>query len=410
MKYDVIILAGGLGTRLRSVVADLPKPMAEVGGKPFLWYILNSLQLAQVKHIYLAVGYKYDAIKDYFGDHFKGVNIIYSVENEPLGTGGGIKQALKLCTEEEVLILNGDTMFNVNHDQLLNFHRSHNAQLSLALKPMQKPSRYGSVQLDKDSTVKAFREKDENLEFGLINGGVYFANRSIIDLFPEQEKCSFEQDILEEYVNRSFFKGMSVNSMFIDIGIPIDYAKAQKLFKPKEAWRNYTLFLDRDGVINKPKADDYVKSAKEFEFTTEAIEAIRELKSRFKHVIVLTNQQGIDRSIMTISDLEDVHLKMYNTLKMNNVDYFDLVLYAPYLRVDEHHWRKPEIGMPKQAKNYLDIDFDQCVMLGDSPGDMELADNIGAAKVRILNEQFNFDNQDLFFSSLAEFAHFITQN
>lgn len=410
MKYDVIILAGGLGTRLRSVVADIPKPMAPVNHKPFLHYILRSLDLDKVNSIVLSVGYKHEVIHEFVGDEYEGVSVTYAIENEPLGTGGGIKLALEQCHQDHVLILNGDTYFKVDHASMLQEHISSGAILSLALKDMVDPNRYGAVEVV-DDRVSAFREKDTSLKRALINGGVYFANRSLIELFPSQAKSSFESDILEKYVCEKVFHAHISDGLFIDIGIPEDYFKAQWIFKTKQELSEYSLFLDRDGVINTPKPDDYVKHPDEFIFTENAIDAIRDLQQVFKYVFVVTNQQGIHRELMTEQGLEDVHLKLYRALKNNDLPYFDGVFFAPYLRKRDHYWRKPQKGMVEQAQKYCtDIDPDKIVLVGDSPGDMELAAKVGALKVRIANPQFEFDDQDLSFNSLFAFAQFITQN
>ncbi len=166
-----------------------------------------------------------------------------------------------------------------------------------------------------------------------------------------------------------------------------------------------TLFIDRDGVINQPIVDDYAKKPEDFEFCEGAIEALGQLSAIFGRIVLVTNQQGIHRELMSEQDLEDVHLKMYNALKASNISYFDLAMFAPYLRSAKHEWRKPKNGMFIKAKAYFDdIDFGQSIMVGDSPGDMELADSVGALKVRITNPQFQFDNQDFQFDSLLDFV------
>ncbi|MGB1037339.1 MAG: D-glycero-alpha-D-manno-heptose-1,7-bisphosphate 7-phosphatase [Bacteroidia bacterium] len=182
--------------------------------------------------------------------------------------------------------------------------------------------------------------------------------------------------------------------------------KEHKRYLPtKEDCKNYTLFLDRDGVINEPIVDDYAKTPQDFIFCDGAVDALGELKNLFKRVIIVTNQQGVHRQVMSEQDLEDVHLKMYNGLNAKGIRYFDAAFFAPYLRSAEHLWRKPSNGMYTKALEYYeDIDWNKCIMVGDSPGDMALADSKGIIKVRILNPQFDFDNQDFTFQSLADFV------
>jgi histidinol-phosphate phosphatase family protein len=178
----------------------------------------------------------------------------------------------------------------------------------------------------------------------------------------------------------------------------------------KQDLKDYCLFLDRDGVINEPIVDDYAKRPEDFTLTDHAVEAIAMLQSLFKRIVIVTNQQGIGRGLMSMTDLEDVHLKMHKSLKDNNLPYFDAVFYAPYLRSEEHQWRKPKSGMAQQAIKYFpDLDPKKMVLVGDSPGDMQLAEAIGATKVRIANPQFEFDDQDLKFNSLYDFALNLTQ-
>ncbi|MFY0643471.1 MAG: HAD-IIIA family hydrolase [Bacteroidia bacterium] len=413
MKLDVIILAGGLGTRLQSVVADVPKPMAPVCDSPFIHYILKSLDLTLVNNIIFSVGYKHEVIKEYIGDEYEGKRVLYAVEDQPLGTGGGIKLALQKAETEQVLILNGDTYFQVDIQAMLNSHIEEGNTLSLALKYINKPARYGTViTMPPSGRIIYFKEKNPKSPAAFINGGVYIAQKELLEHFPEEDKCSFEQDILEKHVGNLQFGSFISAGLFIDIGIPEDYEKAQELFQTKTSefnWSEYTLFLDRDGVINAPRVDDYVKNTDEFELTENALEAIQLLNQTFKRIYVVTNQQGIDRQLMTVNDLEDVHLKMYKTLKNNNVTWFNQVFYAPYLRADNHPWRKPKTGMIEKAKMYQNMELSKSVMVGDSPGDMELASKIGALKVRISNPQFDFDNQDMHFDTLYQFALYITQ-
>ena len=194
MKFDVIILAGGLGTRLSSVVKDVPKPMAAVGGKPFLDHILANLPLGNIHKIVLAVGHKYEVIEDYYGDTYENVKLEYSIENEPLGTGGGIAKALQLVESETCLILNGDTYFDVNYEELWQVHSESGKLMTLALKYMENPDRYGTVLLEGSDIVK-FQEKQVGLPFGIINGGIYWVNKALLEEMPTQEKFSFESEV-----------------------------------------------------------------------------------------------------------------------------------------------------------------------------------------------------------------------
>lgn len=225
MTDQAIVLAGGLGTRLQHVIADIPKPMAEVAGKPFLEFIMLYLAHQGIHHVILAVGHKREVIMDYFGNNFLGIKVSYSIEEEPLGTGGAIFKASTLLDKGPAFIINGDTFFNVNLRALFKFHKKNKSSLTLALKPMQKFERYGTVELQASGIISAFKEK-KFVEDGLINGGVYCIEKEIFNK-TSAEKFSFETEILEKGVNSNSIYGLEFDTYFIDIGIPEDYEKAQ---------------------------------------------------------------------------------------------------------------------------------------------------------------------------------------
>ncbi len=225
---EVVILAGGLGTRLRSVVADVPKCMAPVAGRPFLWYLLKYLTRYPVSRVILSVGYLRQIIYHWVDQHREEFpfSIDYAVEEQPLGTGGGIRLALSKAAEEDVLVLNGDTFFDVDLDLFFQQHRQSSFPISIALKQMHFFDRYGRVILDEaHHLVQSFEEK-EYCEEGLINGGVYMIRRTA-DIFEGlPEKFSFETKVLEPMSLRKNVAGFIHNGYFIDIGIPEDYDRA----------------------------------------------------------------------------------------------------------------------------------------------------------------------------------------
>lgn len=226
MIKEAIILAGGLGTRLQSVVKDIPKPMADINGEPFLKHLLDYLINNGIERVILSVGFRYEAIKEYFGNNYKNLELQYAIEEEPLGTGGGIINALNYTRENLVYLINGDTFFNVNLPELFHFHNQSKADFTLALKPMINFDRYGTVEMDKDRIIK-FNEKQYK-DKGLINGGIYILNKYLLETLPFAQKFSFEKDFLEKYLNQFFINGCIVDNYFIDIGIPEDYQRAQK--------------------------------------------------------------------------------------------------------------------------------------------------------------------------------------
>jgi len=230
---QAIILAGGFGTRLQPVVQDVPKSMATVSGRPFLSYLLDFLLRYGVGKSVLAVGYKHRVIMDYYGDRYQAMELAYSVEEEPLGTGGAIRQALPVVETAEALVLNGDTYFAVNLDALYHWHRERTARVTIALKQMVQYDRYGSIETDSDGRIRRFTEK-EYRETGYINGGVYLLDRQYFLEQPLPEAFSFEHDFMERRYEHAGFYGFPGEAFFIDIGIPADYKKACKHFTSTE--------------------------------------------------------------------------------------------------------------------------------------------------------------------------------
>ncbi|OOY02516.1 D-glycero-D-manno-heptose 1-phosphate guanosyltransferase [Campylobacter coli] len=213
---QTIVLAGGLGTRLRSVVQDLPKPMAPINGKPFLAFVLEYLKKQGIAEIILSVSYKYELIQEYFKDEFHGMKIHYNIEKELLGTGGAIKDALKFV-KNEVYVVNGDTFFDIDLKKLV----LNDSKICIALKQMQNFDRYGTVNVDEQGIVSSFEEKVFKKQ-GLINGGVYLLKKDIFNEFNLEEKFSFE-DFLQENYKTLKIQTQIFNNYFIDIGVPKDY-------------------------------------------------------------------------------------------------------------------------------------------------------------------------------------------
>ncbi|EKL5094358.1 nucleotidyltransferase family protein, partial [Campylobacter jejuni] len=212
---QAIILCGGLGTRLKSVIKDIPKPMAPINDKPFLEFIFEYLKKQGIKEVILAVSYKYEVIQEYFKDEFLSIKIKYSIEKEPLGTGGAIKEALKFI-KNEAYVLNGDTFFDIDLTKLkLNGNR-----ICLALKQMNDFDRYGTVNVDEQDLVISFEEKVFKKQ-GLINGGIYLLTKDIFNEFDLEKKFSFEEFLRENY-EKLKARACIFDDYFIDIGVPED--------------------------------------------------------------------------------------------------------------------------------------------------------------------------------------------
>ena len=221
---DIIILSGGLGTRLKEVVKGMPKTMADINGKPFLCVLLDEFikNKFDIENVILAVGYKKEYIKEYFKNGYRGLKIVFSEENKPLGTGGAIKKALNYSKAEDVIVLNGDVYQKVNLKELIEIHKKMKKEVTLTLKYMENFDRYGAVEFDNNHIVTKFEEKKPK-EKGYINVGVYAIKRNIFDGLNLKESFSIENDFFSEYVNERKFGVYLYNGEFIDIGIPSDY-------------------------------------------------------------------------------------------------------------------------------------------------------------------------------------------
>ena len=224
-----IILAGGFGSRLQSVVSDVPKPMAPVNAKPFLTYIFEFLKKNGIENIILSVGYKHEIIQDYFGDIYNGMTVQYVIENDPLGTGGAIKKALSIISDEDVFVINGDTYFDIDLFSMKETFSKASSRLFLSVKQMENSDRYGSVVLDNFQNITSFEEKAYK-EVCFINGGIYLLKRIIFDAYELPLVFSFEE-FMQKYYSDLKTKAMIFSDYFIDIGIPEDYDKAQEDFK-----------------------------------------------------------------------------------------------------------------------------------------------------------------------------------
>ncbi|MBK7343157.1 MAG: HAD-IIIA family hydrolase [Saprospiraceae bacterium] len=402
-----IILAGGRGTRLQTVVSDLPKPLAPVADRPFLAWQLDHLASQGIQKVILSIGYLADHFLHLIGTTWKEMQIEYVIEEQPLGTGGAIYKASKQIDDEEFWVLNGDTFTDFCLADLWEFHRASGVICTLALKQMEDVDRYGTVQIDSQGQVLGFAEKRAQ-RHGLINAGVYLLHRRLIPKDASESAFSFETDVLQTLPGHSKLAGLPVAGHFLDIGIPDDYYLAQTALP---AWTaatassdlpfidsSWTLFLDRDGVINERIPGDYVCRPDQFHFLPGVPEALAILRGVFGRIVIVTNQQGIGKNRMTVDDLNRVHLAMTTILEESGV-HLDGIYFCPDLESVHPVCRKPLPGMALQAfHQFPDIRFSRSVLIGDSESDVAFGNRLGMVTIRIGEE----DNRaDLVVESLA---------
>jgi D-glycero-alpha-D-manno-heptose 1-phosphate guanylyltransferase len=224
---EAVVLAGGLGTRLQSAVPDLPKPMAPVANRPFLAWLLDSLAARHIRRVILSVGYRHEAIVEFFGRRYGSLAVDYAIETEPLGTGGGAARALALVDGTEAVMMNGDTFQEVDARAMAAaYHARDDAAMVMGVREVADASRYGQLSIT-GNRVQGFSTRGRG--GGFINSGVYVVPRTLFDRFPMPERFSFEHDFLEARIEALRPVAFPCRGAFIDIGVPASYREAQQL-------------------------------------------------------------------------------------------------------------------------------------------------------------------------------------
>ena len=226
-----VLLVGGMGTRLQSILPSTPKPLAPVGATPFLELLVLQLRAQSIRRLVMCTGHLADQIEDQLGDGHKwDVSIEYSKETQPLGTAGAVKCAERYLTQaSDFLVMNGDSFLEMDFHQLIRFHREHDGLVSMAVRRVPDAARYGTVQQGTDHRVVGFLEKTGSPVPGIVNGGVYVFNRAVLEHIPDGA-ASLERDVFPRLLELGMYAAEQ-DGMFIDIGTPEDYARAQMLYR-----------------------------------------------------------------------------------------------------------------------------------------------------------------------------------
>lgn len=400
MIKEAIILAGGKGTRLQSVVKDVPKPMANISGKPFLYFLIKKLIKQNINRFIISVGYKADVIIDYFGNDFSDCSIVYAVEQSALGTGGALKYALSFTTTNDIIVLNGDTFFDIDFQKLKFIFNNKRPVFSFALRNIYNNNRYGGVEVNENLRIINYTEKDYIGDI-YINAGIYIVDKSkFLVLTNDLPKVfSLEEDFFKiQYECIEFIGVPYIDAYFIDIGIPEDYhkgfAEIPKIFEYEENTFN-TLFLDRDGVINRKVENGYVLDWDSFIFKDDFLESINKLSEKFKRILVITNQRCIGRGLISEYDLLEIHDKMSDRILAKGVK-IDKIYFCGAVE-DTNIRRKPNIGMFLDAKSdYEDIAFNgSSFMIGDSITDLMPAKKLGLSTILIKSNSISLKETEL---------------
>lgn len=232
-EITALILAGGLGTRLRSVLSDKPKVLAEVSGRPFITFVLDQLEKAAIHKVIISTGYMAEQIEKSLGRTRGPLKIRYSKERTALGTAGALRLALEKIASEIVMVMNGDSFINADLSKYAEWFSNQNAAAAMILTQVADTSRYGRVDLDEEQRIVSFREKGDVKGPGWINAGVYLLTKTLIRTIEPGKQCSLERDFFPSLAGKDFI-GFCTEAEFLDIGTPQSYARAEDFFRSTE--------------------------------------------------------------------------------------------------------------------------------------------------------------------------------
>lgn len=422
-----IILAGGQGTRLGSLVKKVPKPMIKIGKAPLLLHQINLLKKYGIKEIAILTCYLPEVIKNYFRDGKKfGVKITYFNEENPLGTAGGIKE-IEEKLDKNFLVLYGDVMVNMNLKRLMDFHKKKDAFSTLVLHPNNHPQDSDLVEINEDQRIIFFHPKPhpENEYFrNLVNAGLYVFSKKIVKYINKGEKADFGKDIFPKVVKKEKIFGYNTAEYLKDMGTPDRLAQVKKdcssgkIERANRDKKRMAIFLDRDGVINKEV--NLLHNIEELELFEDSALAIKKINNSEFLAVVVTNQPVVARNLCSIAELEMIHKKM-ETLLGNEGAKLDAIYYCPhhpdkgYPEENKKYkikcnCRKPKIGMLKAAEKDFNIDFKKSYIIGDSERDILCGKNAGLKTIWVRNKK-NYEERkvdsDYFFDNLLKAVEFI---
>lgn len=397
-----IILAGGLGTRLRSAVSDRPKVLAEIHGRPFLTYLFDQLTAAGLRAAVLCTGYCAGQVQAILGDAYGELDLRYSPEPTPLGTGGALRLALPLMGEGPILVLNGDSYFDVDLPALWQAHSHTGARATIALARVADTQRFGRVLLADDGQLTAFEEKGAHAGPGWINAGVYVLHVDWAAAIAAGRAVSLERECFPAWIGRGLY-GHRQEGRFLDIGTPESYAAASAFFaapaaREKAAGEDVRkqpftgtvplvrdrlrpisprrfVVLDRDGTIIVER--HHLTDPEAVELIPGVAAGLRRLHALGLGLAVVTNQSVIGRGLLDEAVLAKIHARMADLLAAEGVT-LDAVYFCPHAPDDGCACRKPLPGLLQQAAREWAFDPGRCFVIGDKPCDIELGQQCGA--------------------------------
>ena len=370
----VALLAGGLGTRLRTVLPDRPKVLAQIGTRPFLAYLLDQIAAAGCRSVVLCTGYLGEQIASAFGQNYGGLRISYSREREPLGTGGAVRLAMPSVDTKWVLVMNGDSFCQIDLGDFWQWHCQRQASASLALARVARSERYGLVKLDRAARVVEFSEKNSTGE-AWINAGIYFLSRELIQSISPNTSVSLEREVFPRWVGRGLY-GYRAPGPFLDIGTPEDFAGAENFFaRLHDSQRRRFIVLDRDGTIIEER--EYLSKPEQVVLIPGAAAALRELRQMGFGLAVITNQSGVGRGFFDLEQVKLVHEHLERLLASEGVK-LDGFYVCPHTPDDSCDCRKPSIGLMQRASSEMGFKLQDSIVIGDKPCDIDMGRAAGA--------------------------------
>ena len=398
-----VIMAGGKGSRLRSITNDeIPKPMVPVDGKPLLEYQVEKLKAYGIKKIVMIVGHLGEKIVDHFKDGKDfGVEIDYIFEKEPLGTAGAFYYLKDKIDAKDFMLVFGDVFFDMDFDRMEDFHFKNSALTTLLAHPNGHPYDSDLIRMDDKGRVIGFDSKHNVRDYwydNMVNAGMYIINKRLLDLVKEPVKTDFEKDILANQVKLGAnIYAYHTPEYVKDVGTvdrinaTVEELKSGLIQSKNLKNKQRAIFLDRDGTMNVSKG--FISKADDLELIPGTIDAIKAINKSGALAIVITNQPVIARGECSFEELHNIHNKL-KTLLGEKGAFVDDIFYCPHhpdkgfegevpeLKFD-CECRKPKTGMIDEAVKKYNIDLSKSYMVGDSTMDLETARNAGIKSVLV---------------------------
>ncbi len=362
---QAVILAGGLGTRLHPLTLSYPKPLIPIHSKPFLEYIIQNLIENEIKEIIILVGFMGEKIEKYFGDGEKyGIKIKYSYSPVEYDTGSRIREAFKMLNNN-FLLLYCDNSWPLNLNKLTKFYEKAGTQALVTIYENLDNYTKNNMYINEQNLVKAYDKTHKTKNLNGVDIGFFIFNKNVFNNLPKTN-FSFEKEVIPALIQKKQLSGYLTKHKYYGLSNLDRIKQIEKYLKPKKV-----ILLDRDGVINKkPLKGEYVNNWREFKFLKDSIKALKFLTKEGYEIFIISNQAGIARGAMSITDLQEINKYFLNECKKNKIK-INGIYYCPHGWDDNCSCRKPKPGMLFQAAYDHSFDLTKAIFIGDDPRDME---------------------------------------